>query len=141
VRIFHGSGRHCVTAASSLFLSSLFTAIGPQLLIRQGGSMLILQLTSVSRDHSTVDACGSNYAKPPRPLGDVYPHLIHQSLGQLHSPPKTTAQLLHTLLRTNATNYPLVTMVRPISTLSIAPCCGVISTPISFPYSLTQLTH
>jgi len=44
-------------------------AVGPQLLVRQGKSPLISQLTSISRGHATiywlVDEGGSNYSSAP----------------------------------------------------------------------------
>jgi len=44
-------------------------AVGPRLLIRQGKTLLISQLASISRGHSTirhlVDAGGSSYSSAP----------------------------------------------------------------------------
>jgi len=50
-------------------------AVGPRLLIRQGKTLLILQLASISGGHSTirhlVDAGGSSYSSAPPHFGAV----------------------------------------------------------------------
>ena len=43
-------------------------------------------------------------------LRHVDPHITHECLGWPHSPPQTTAQLLHALPHNYATKSPLVTM-------------------------------
>jgi len=44
--------------------------------------------------------------KQPFPLRHVDPHLIHQCLGPPHSPPQTTARLVHTFPHNHATKSP-----------------------------------
>jgi len=44
------------------------------------------------------------------------PHLIHQCLGQPHSPPQVTARSLHAPLHNYATKSPMVTMGHPTIT-------------------------
>jgi len=87
--------------------------------------------------------CEHNPHNLPFHLHDVDPfdpYLLHQCFGQLHAPPQTGAQTVHTLLHSYTTTSPLVTIGCPTFTPEITHSRGLISKPNYLPHSWTHPT-
>jgi len=103
------------------------------MLTYKSNTFLFCQFTTKENPFKPMDQKTPIPPKPPFSLGDLDPHLIHQCLGQPHSPPQTAGRSLRELSHDYATKSTLVIMERPTFTPKIV--------PVYLPHPWTQPTH